>query len=48
MIVYDSNEVTKEFPGGKEAYCPRCYFEDDKRVLQSDCPGHNHKNTDQA
>lgn len=31
-------EITKEFPEGKENYCPRCYFEDDKIVLRKDCP----------
>jgi len=30
----------QEFPLGKESYCPRCYFEDDKRVLRENCP-HN-------
>ena len=27
----------KEFPEGKENYCPRCYFEDGKVVLRKDC-----------
>ena len=30
-------EITKEFPEGKENYCPRCYFEDNKVVLRKDC-----------
>lgn len=25
-----------EFPEGKEAYCPRCYFEDEKYVIKWD------------
>lgn len=33
-------ETTEEFPQGKEAYCPRCYFEDEKTILRKDCP-HN-------
>ena len=33
-------EITREFPEGKENYCPRCYFEDDKVILKTDCP-HN-------
>lgn len=32
-----SIEKTKEFPQGKENYCPRCYFEDDKVILKSEC-----------
>lgn len=36
------SEVTPEFPQGKEAYCPRCYFEDEETTLRSDCP-HNKK-----
>lgn len=28
----------KEFPQGKEAYCPRCYFENEKVVLRTECP----------
>ena len=31
-------EITKEFPEGKENYCPQCYFEDDKVILRKDCP----------
>ena len=27
-----------EFPEGKENYCPRCYFEDEKTILRSECP----------
>lgn len=30
-------EQTKEFPEGKENYCSRCYFEDDKVILRKDC-----------
>ena len=26
-----------EFPKGKEAYCPRCYFDDDIVILREDC-----------
>jgi len=33
-------EKTKEFPEGKENYCPQCYFEDEKVVLRADCKGH--------
>jgi hypothetical protein len=29
---------TEEFTEGKENYCPRCYFEDDKKVLRKECP----------
>jgi len=29
--------MTQEFPQGKENYCPRCYFEDDKVILRKDC-----------
>lgn len=36
----NKEEVTKEFPEGKENYCPRCYFDDDKVILRKDCP-HN-------
>jgi len=32
--------ITKEFPKGKENYCPRCYFENEKVILREDCP-HN-------
>jgi hypothetical protein len=35
-------DETKEFPDGKENYCPRCYFEDDLVVLKKDCK-HNKK-----
>jgi hypothetical protein len=31
-------EITKEFPLGKERYCPRCYFENDWVVLKEHCP----------
>ena len=34
-------EKSKEFPLGKENYCPRCYFENDKVVLREDCPHTN-------
>lgn len=27
----------KEFPLGKENYCPRCYFDDNKVILRKDC-----------
>lgn len=30
-------EVTEEFPKGKENYCPICYFEEDEVVLRVDC-----------
>ena len=33
-------EISKEFPQGKESYCPRCYFDDDTVILRKDCP-HN-------
>ena len=33
----DKGEVTKEFPQGKENYCPRCYFEDDEVILRINC-----------
>lgn len=33
-------EITKEFPKGKENYCPRCYFDNEKVVLRNVCP-HN-------
>lgn len=36
----NSQEITNEFPEGKENYCPRCYFENDKVILRKDCP-HN-------
>ena len=29
---------TKEFPQGKENYCPRCYFENEKVGRRLDCP----------
>ncbi len=32
-----NSEITKEFPEGKESYCPRCYFEDDITVLRKGC-----------
>jgi hypothetical protein len=31
------NNIEKEFPQGKESYCPQCYFEDEKVVLRSEC-----------
>ena len=30
--------LLKEFPLGKENYCPQCYFENDKVILRIDCP----------
>jgi len=30
-------EITKEFPKGKENYCPQCYFEDDIVILRKEC-----------
>lgn len=30
--------LLKEFPQGKENYCPRCYFECDKVILRINCP----------
>lgn len=27
-----------EFDRKKEAYCPKCYFEDNKQILRSECP----------
>lgn len=35
-------EITNDlaFDAVKEQYCPQCYFDDDKSVLVSDCPGH--------
>ena len=35
-----NDEVTKEFPEGKESYCPRCYFDDDKVILRDLCHHH--------
>jgi len=32
------NNENTEFPKGKESYCPRCYFEDEKVVLRIECP----------
>ena len=35
-------EITKEFPEGKENYCPKCYFQNEGRViLRKDCPHNN-------
>lgn len=34
-----------EFPKGKESYCPRCYFDDEKVILREDCP-HNQPPTE--
>ena len=31
--------MNKEFPQGKENYCPQCYFENEKVILRVDC-GH--------
>lgn len=36
--------TTEEFPKGKEAYCPRCYFEDEKTVLREECPHNSSSN----
>ena len=41
----DLGEITKEFPEGKENYCPKCYFGEPpefkgKVILRKDCP-HN-------
>lgn len=33
-----AREALKEFPEGKESYCPRCYFQDEKVILREDCP----------
>ena len=41
----DKGEITKEFPEGKESYCPQCYFEDDKTILRKDCPHNNSPDT---
>lgn len=29
--------MNKEFPQGKENYCPKCYFGDEKVILRNDC-----------
>lgn len=34
------DNITGEFPDGKDNYCPQCYFEDNKVVLRGDCKGH--------
>jgi len=34
----NTSQKTKEFPEGKDNYCPRCYFNDDKVILRKDCP----------
>lgn len=51
FCVYGSDDCTKckkielnEFPRGKEMYCPKCYFENDKEVLRVDCDGHTNLN----
>lgn len=36
-LSFSAGEKSKEFPKGKETYCPRCYFEDDVTVLREDC-----------
>ena len=41
-ITYTQEDEKKEFPKGKDIYCPRCYFEDDEKVLRKDCK-HNQK-----
>lgn len=33
--------MNKEFPEGKDLYCPRCYFNDDRTILRRDCPHNN-------
>lgn len=37
----NNQEKCKEFPQGKEAYCPQCYFDLGKTVLRIDCIGHS-------
>lgn len=39
-IITDRIELN-EFPQGKEMYCPKCYFDNDKEILKVDCEGHN-------
>lgn len=34
----NSIEQTKEFSEGKDKYCPRCYFENEKKILRTECP----------
>lgn len=36
-IVNPPESETKEFPQGKDSYCPQCYFEDDIKVLRKEC-----------
>lgn len=31
-------QTNKEFLLGKERYCPKCYFQDEKVILKEDCP----------
>ena len=31
------DKVLKEFPEGKENYCPRCYFQDEIVILRTEC-----------
>ena len=39
----NNGEVNKEFPEGKESYCPRCYFDDDKVILRDLCYHHPYR-----
>lgn len=39
------NDEMREFPLGKDNYCPRCYFDDDKTVLRRDCKHSNEEKT---
>ena len=32
-----AEEITEEFPKGKDNYCPACYFEEDKVILRDEC-----------
>lgn len=43
--INESGEKTQEFPEGKEAYCPKCYFENEKTILKKDCPHSLEKST---
>lgn len=38
-IITDRIELN-EFPRGKEMYCPKCYFDNNKEILKVDCDGH--------
>ena len=35
--VSHSGNKSKEFPEGKESYCPECYFDNDKVILRKEC-----------